>query len=431
VASALNTPLDAPPARACIRMLYFVRESFPTFRPDIEVLFGQQLISRGHQIDLVMQAGSDAEAIGPHTWHGRTVWVGKTDARDGYLHRLRKQWLALRHDLRALRGVHRGGYQAVQIRDKFIIAAVAAFLARRRGVRFFYWLSFPEPESHLLRVRERTARYPIATWVRGMLFHWLLYRLILPRCDHAFVQSEQMRQDIAAHGIDPDKLTPVPMGVAASDVRSATAGPPQSPVPTATLTLAYLGTLNLQRRLEVLIEMLALLRAAGHAARLVFIGGGDDADDQPRLERRAAELGISDHVEITGFLPRATALARVQSVDIALSPFYPTPVLRSTSPTKLVEYLALGVPVVANDHPEQRLVLHESGAGVCVPWGARYFARGVAWLASRGPVERQRMGEQGRRWVLAHRTYERIAAELEQKYLQLLGAPLRTGGETT
>ena len=81
--------------------------------------------------------------------------------------------------------------------------------------------------------------------------------------------------------------------------------------------------------------------------------------------------------------------------------------------------------MVANDHPEQRQVLKESGAGVCVPWGAKYFARGVAWLALRGPAARQRMGESGRRWVLEHRTYGRIADELESQYLKLLSVPRR------
>jgi len=418
----MNAQLTAPLSAGRIRMLYFVRESFPTFRPDIEVLFGCQLLCRGHQIDLVMQAERDTETPGPHPWHGRTVWVGPTDSRDSLLHRLRRQALALWHDLRSLNRAHVQSYQAVQVRDKFLIASALALVARRRGLKFFYWLSFPEPESNLERVRERRARYPLLTWVRGVVFSWLLYRWILPRCDHAFVQSEQMRHDVAAHGIDPQKLTPVPMGIAAADVRAARDPPASAAQPRLPLTLAYLGTLNTQRRLEVLVEMLALLHERGLAARLLFVGGGDEADDGPRLERRAAALGVLQHIEITGQLPRAAALARVQSADIGLSPFFPTAVLRSTSPTKLVEYLGLGLPVVANDHPEQRRVLADSRAGVCVPWGARYFARGVAWLAARGAAERLRMGESGRQWVLAHRTYERIADELECKYQELLAA---------
>ena len=366
--------------KARIRMLCFVRETFPTFRPDIEVLFGHELLSRGHQIDLVMQAGRETESVGPRSWHGRTVWVGATDSRTDFLHRLHRHCLAVWHDFRSLRHARAQDYDAVQARDKLI---------------------------------------------RGVLFSWLLYRWILPRCDHAFVQSEQMRHDVAAHGIDLSKLTSVPMGIAASDAQT-----PRRPVAdgdfrTSALTLAYLGTLDSQRRLEVLVEMLALLRNAGIAAHLQLIGDAERPEERLRLERRAVDLGVLDYLQITGFLPREAALARVRDADIALSPFYPTPVLRSTSPTKLVEYLALGLPVVANDHPEQRRVLRDSGAGVCVPWGARYFARGVRWLAGRAPAERERMGASGRDWVLAHRTYTRIADQLEQEYLELLSRPGR------
>ncbi len=42
-------------------------------------------------------------------------------------------------------------------------------------------------------------------------------------------------------------------------------------------------------------------------------------------------------------------------------------ILRAASPTKLVEYMAMGKAVVANDHPEQKRVIEESGAGYCVP----------------------------------------------------------------
>jgi glycosyltransferase involved in cell wall biosynthesis len=97
--------------------------------------------------------------------------------------------------------------------------------------------------------------------------------------------------------------------------------------------------------------------------------------------------------------------------------------LLSTSPTKLVEYLALGLPVVASEHPEQRLILHMSGAGVCAPWGARHFARAVRWLLRRSHEERTSMGARGRAWIETHRTYARIADTLEGKYGQLLSAP--------
>lgn len=411
--------------RRPLRILFLIREPFPTFRPDVETLFGQELLSRGHAIDLVAQAASAEVIPGPYDWHGRTAWVGPTDVRDAGMHRLRRHWLALKHDLHCLRRASPARYDAIQVRDKFIIATAALFLARRRGMKFFYWLSFPEPESLLQRVRDREARFPLVTALRGMLFGWLLYRWILRYCDHAFVQSEQMRRDVAAHGISPSKLTAVPMGIARVDIRGARSEPRVTAPMGRPLMLVYLGTLNAQRRLGILVEMLAILVEKEVPARLVFIGDGDHPSDRTDLERFARTRGVADHLLITGFLPRGEALRIAEAGDIGLSPFFPNRVLRSTSPTKLVEYLALGLPVVANNHPEQREILHQSRGGVCVRWSARSFAKGVHWLARCSAQERLAIGERGRQWVNQNRTYGLIADRVEERYQAIINGRAR------
>jgi glycosyltransferase involved in cell wall biosynthesis len=384
---------------------------------DVEVLFGRELLARGHEIDFVMQAADARTTPGPHKWFGRTVHVGATDLGKGFVHRVRKHWLNFAHDVKSLSLIRADRYDAVQVRDKFLIAALAAPIARSRGVKFFYWLSFPHPEELVLRARSGAARYKWPTLLRGHLSRWLLYRWILPRSAHAFVQSEKMKQDIVACGIDPNKLTAVPMGISVDDVPR---DEPLSHDERAPLIIGYLGTLDAYRHPEILIDLLDLVLKQSIDARLLLVGDSEKPADRARLEQRAAELGVRDKLTITGLLPRADALARIRQADICISPFYPSFVLLSSSPTKLVEYMALGLPVIANDHPEQRLVLQQSGAGVCVPWGARHFARAVRFLARRGADERRNMGHRGREWVLKNRTYARLSRDLEQHYQHLL-----------
>lgn len=402
-----------------MRMLYWTREEFPTYRVDIDVLFGRELIGRGHAIDFVMQAASPDIVPGPHLWRGRTVYVGPT-ATGSVAARFARHALGLWHDLRSLRLARRDRYQALQVRDKFVIAAIAQWVARRRGMKFFFWLSFPYPEADRERARTGETRFPFFANLRGIVSGWLLYRWIVPRADQVFVQSERMKQDFIQQGCSGRNLTPVPMGVDLSDTPQRGPGPAQRPA--SPVVLGYLGALNADRHPEVLIEMLALLRAEGHAVTLLLVGDASEPGDRRRLEQRVGELCLTEAVEITGMLPRAQALLRMQEVDIALSPYYPAPILLSTSPTKLVEYLALGLPVVASEHPEQRLILHMSHAGICAPWGARHFARSVRWLLRRTRAQRAKIGAQGRAWVEAHRTYDRIADNLERRYRELMNA---------
>jgi glycosyltransferase involved in cell wall biosynthesis len=110
----------------------------------------------------------------------------------------------------------------------------------------------------------------------------------------------------------------------------------------------------------------------------------------------------------------------VEEADVCASPFFPTPVLRSTSPTKLVEYMAMGKAVVANDHPEQKRVIEESGAGYCVPFEEQPFAAAIVKLLE-DPQAARRMGDRGRRYAVEHRGYGVIADAVEKRLQSVVG----------
>jgi len=124
-------------------------------------------------------------------------------------------------------------------------------------------------------------------------------------------------------------------------------------------------------------------------------------------------------VILVGQLPQPQALQYVVEADVCTSPFYPTAVLRSASPTKLVEYMALGKAVVANDHPEQRRIIEEAGAGLCVPYDERKFAAAIVTLL-KDPKTTQIMGERGRRYAIEHRSYGVIADAVEKRMLDIV-----------
>jgi glycosyltransferase involved in cell wall biosynthesis len=127
-------------------------------------------------------------------------------------------------------------------------------------------------------------------------------------------------------------------------------------------------------------------------------------EDEQLLRREADRLGIGRSVTITGWLPMPEAWQHVRSAALCVSPYLPVPILRSTSPTKLIEYMALGKPVVANDHPEQADVLRESGAGIVCSWNEQEFAAAIVELL-KDPDRCKRMGAAGRRYVAEHRTH--------------------------
>jgi glycosyltransferase involved in cell wall biosynthesis len=143
------------------------------------------------------------------------------------------------------------------------------------------------------------------------------------------------------------------------------------------------------------------------------------AEDEELLRREARRLGVASALTITGWLPMAEAWQHVRRAAVCVSPYYPVPILRSTSPTKLVEYFALGKAVVANDHPEQSLVIEQSGGGIVCRWDEDEFAEAIVALL--GDAERAAaMGRAGRQFVTEQRTHWAMVTLVARRYREVL-----------
>lgn len=400
-----------------VRVLLLSSDTFPPKRVDVTVLYGEELSKRGHRIDWVMQSEAACSRAYVTRCASGIAFVGPTDTGSSLPRRFRKHVLGILHDLKLLRLLRTKRYDIVEVKDKFVSAIVALVAARMLGLRFVYWLSYPFPEHYLYRAKAGDAPYPLLYRLRGTAFKLMLYKILLPAADHVFVQSEQMRRDIAAAGVTRARMTAVPMGVQAAKGRQGDVGG-RTVIPDGERCFLYLGTLVRVRRLDFLVRVLALVRREIADAKLYLVGRGEEPADEEAILAEAARLGLSSAVVLVGELPRDLALRYVHDADVCVSPFYPTPILNSTSPTKLVEYLAMGKAVVASDHPEQRRVLQESGGGLCVPWDETEFARAIVELM-RSPGLARRMGENGRRFVEQNRSYARIADLVERDLVAL------------
>lgn len=144
----------------------------------------------------------------------------------------------------------------------------------------------------------------------------------------------------------------------------------------------------------------------------------DTHDDKHRtwLQEQARRDGVAEHVLWTGWLPMREGWRYVKSAAVALSPIPRGPLLDVSSPTKVPEYLALGVPVVCNDNPDQQAVIKSTGCGVCVPYTAEDFALAVCnVLASPALYQPLRMNS-GINYVRLHRSYQIIASNVAKAY---------------
>nr|MBF0221954.1 glycosyltransferase family 4 protein [Desulfobulbaceae bacterium] len=404
-----------------INMLILAEDKFPPFRVDVSTLFGKKLANMGYNIDWVMQSEKDCTKSYQIEWGGGCAWVAATDNGTNRYRRIKKHLLKIGNELRVLQLALKKRYKVLQVKDDFISALFAITAAKITRAKFVYWLSYPIPESDIYQYKAGTARYPLLYLIRGTLFKFLLYKIIMPSAEHIFVQSEQMKKDVADMGITLKKITSVPMGIELEKipyVKAEKISTEQTTSDTSEKRILYLGTLIKMRRLDFLLEVFVKVLQKQPQTKLYFVGDGEDPQDRIFLEKKAIELNIADKVVFTGFLPMEEAWEYVRKADVCVSPFYPTFILNSTSPTKLIEYMAMGKPVVANDHPEQSLVVRESHGGLCVPYDHNAFAEAVLTILQNQSMA-AKMGESGRRYVLNNRTYDVIAQAVHQKYQQI------------
>jgi len=403
-----------------LNILFVSSDKHPPFRPAARAIFGEEMMLRGHRIDWLLQAQCVSNKPQELPLGDGFVYVGPTDDGASRWHRLRKHLMDLRNDCRMFSLARKNNYDLIQVKDKYISALLAIVVAKLNHTKLFYWIAFPHAEASIHNAREGIARYRIFYFIRGKFLKLILYRIIMPAADHIFVQSEQMKIDIAGEGISKSKMTPVPGSVNLENI------PYEKPVaevlPTKQVrgtAVVYLGTLSRMRRLDFIIRAFGKVLEEIPDARLYLLGKGNTPEDEEFMKAEVSRLGIEDTVEFVGFIPMDEAWEYIRKAAVCLSPYYPTFTLLSTSPTKLIEYMAMGKPVVGNDHPEQRLVIEESQAGICTPWEENAFAQAIVKIASDSNLARE-MGIRGRRYVEQNRTNSLLADVVEKEFVRVV-----------
>lgn len=127
--------------------------------------------------------------------------------------------------------------------------------------------------------------------------------------------------------------------------------------------LLYTGQFFPWKGVEVFVRSLSYLTGE----RAVIVGGSGEALD--RLKRLARELGMVGQVEFPGTVSHDQVRKFLEEARIAVLPNLAGGVSRFTSPLKLFEYMAAGVPIVASDLPALREVLRDRENAILVPPG--------------------------------------------------------------
>lgn len=173
----------------------------------------------------------------------------------------------------------------------------------------------------------------------------------------------------------------------------------------------YAGSLGVAYGTTRLVDIAHTLRQKGcEDLCLVVIGTGADYD---RIASLVRELGL-DNLHLLGQRPREVVFQWFQHSLCAFYLVTPSDVFDTSSPNKLFDALAAGVPLVQDTQGWMKELLEQEQCGITVPRGdTRAMAEAVLRLA-RDEALRRRMGDNARR--LGRERFERglLAAKMRE-----------------
>ncbi|GGQ04109.1 glycosyltransferase involved in cell wall biosynthesis [Actinomadura coerulea] len=150
----------------------------------------------------------------------------------------------------------------------------------------------------------------------------------------------------------------------------------------------YVGQLSRARGALDMIEMARTLAAEGVLVELI---GAADADVREAL-RAAQREGI---VRWYGFVPNDRALRIAEGAMAGLALLHDEPNYRHSMPTKVVEYMARGIPVISTPNPPAVDIVEPAECGLVVPFGAPEAAAKAVLRLRDDPALRAEFGRRG------------------------------------
>lgn len=178
--------------------------------------------------------------------------------------------------------------------------------------------------------------------------------------------------------------------------------------------LVYIGGISRIRGAKEMVKALEYLNS-NWDVRLELIGRLESS----KLERELQALQGYRRVCFLGQLPWKEAWEKAQGASAGLVLFHPVPNHLRALPTKLFEYMATGLPVIASNFPHLKKIVEGNKCGLCVePLDLKAIAQSIEYLLVH-PDEAHRMGQNGRQAVMNQYNWESESKKLLEIYREI------------
>ncbi|HEY1287962.1 MAG TPA: glycosyltransferase family 4 protein [Burkholderiales bacterium] len=277
------------------------------------------------------------------------------------------------------------------------------------GKKFVFDHHDANPELYEAKFGRRDLLWKLMLW---------LERLTFRAADVSIATNHSYRRiAIERGGMDPDKVFVVRSGPSLERMKIV---PPVEALKKGRRYLVgYVGVMGKQEGIDYLLRAAAhLVQALGRTdVHFGLVGGGTSLDEMKALAHR---LGVADHVTFTGRVSDGALLAMLNTADVCVNPDVANEMNDISTMNKVMEYMALGKPIVQFDLNEGRFSAQRASV-YARRNDALDLAAKIAELLD-DPARRADMGAFGRRRVEHELEWRHEAPKLVAAYETLWSA---------
>ena len=284
------------------------------------------------------------------------------------------------------------------------------------GKKFVFDHHDANPELYEAKFGRKDFLWKVMVWLEKLTFRV---------ADVSIATNESYRRiAVRRGGMAPERVFVVRSGPSLERMKVV---PPEEKLKRGRKYLVgYVGVMGRQEGIDYLLRAVVhlvheLKRTDVHFA---LVGGGTSLEEMKSL---AKQLGVADYVTFTGRVPDAEMLAVLNTADICVNPDVANEMNDISTMNKIMEYMALGKPIVQFDLVEGRFSAQDASLYAKRNDPVDFAAKIVELVDD--PVKRKAMGELGRRRVQDELEWRYEAPKLLAAY-QALWTPkgLRRGG---
>ncbi len=278
------------------------------------------------------------------------------------------------------------------------------------GVKYIFDHHDAIPELYLSKYEKKGTFYKIQVWLEKMTY----------RFSDVVMATNSSYKDLAISrgGMSPEDVFVVRNGPDTKTFRAV------APLPNLKYgkryLVGYVGTMSIQEGLDLLLEVALHIKKMGRDdVHFTCVGGGPGLAE---LQRAVQTMGLQDTVNFTGRIPDQQLLEILSTADVCVNPDKPCEMNDISTMIKIMEYMALGKPIVQFNLREGRFSAMEASLYADNKAGVKDFAAKILRLLE-VPEARRKMGEFGQKRVVEALSWDHSVPNLLAAYQRVFSKP--------